>query len=87
MLVLSTDSGIGESTLMNAFLRLQNCSTKGPLGWVQIVDDEMEVKKKDAWSGVLVLGVAVLWTTPTLNTSTLFSFIRRDTLRPTSPFN
>ena len=37
---------------MNGFLRLWNGSTKGSLGRVHIVDDEMEVKRKMRVQGV-----------------------------------
>ena len=37
---------------MNGFLRLWNGSTKGSLGRVHIVDDEMEVKRKMCVQGV-----------------------------------
>ena len=65
------NSGVGESNLVNAFFRLKNGSTKGSLGRVHIVDDEMEVERKRRVQGVarlLVLGVAMqkrqLRTTP-----------------------
>ena len=35
-----------DCNLMNPFFRLSNGSTKGSLGRVHIVDDEMEVKRK-----------------------------------------
>ena len=37
---------------MNAFFRLKNGSTKGSLGRVHIVDDEMEVQRKMPVQGV-----------------------------------
>ena len=62
MLVSPANSGVGESNLVNAFFRLKNGSTKGSLGRVHIVDDEMEVERKMRVQGVvrlLVLGVAM----------------------------
>ena len=52
MLVLPANSGVGESNLVNAFFRLKNGSTKGSLGRVHIVDDEMEVERKMRVKGV-----------------------------------
>ena len=62
MLVSPANSGVGESNLVNAFFRLKNGSTKGSLGRVHIVDDEMEVERKMRVQGVvglLELGVAM----------------------------
>ena len=44
--VSPVNSGVGESNLVKAFFRLKNGSTKGSLGRVHIVDDEMEVESK-----------------------------------------
>ena len=46
MLVSPANSKVGESNLVNAFFKLKNGSTKGSLGRVHIVDDEMEVERK-----------------------------------------
>ena len=57
-----SDSGTGEYNLVNAFFRLKKGSTKGSLGRVHIVDDEMDVERKMRVQGVarlLVLGVAM----------------------------
>ena len=57
MLVPPTNSGVGESNLVNAFFKLKNGSTKGSLGRVHIVDDEMEVERKmrvQGWQGCLI---------------------------------
>ena len=87
------NSGVGESNLVNAFFRLKNGSTKGSLGRVHIVDDEMDVERKMRVQGVarlLVLGVAMQkdnsaqlrflfpWV-DALNTP--FSFTRRNALQ------
>ena len=64
MLVSPANSGVGESNLVNACFGLKNGSTKGSLGRVHIVDDEMEVERKMRVQGVarlLVLGVARVW--------------------------
>ena len=62
MLVSPMNSGVGESNLVNAFFRLKNGSTKGSLGRVHIVDDEMEVERKmrvQGVAGLLDLGAAM----------------------------
>ena len=94
MLVPFADSGIGECNLVNAG------STKGSLGKLHIVDNEMEVERKmrvDHRGKAACFGCGCAkensalprlfhLSTPTPNTSPPFSFIRRDILRPT-PFN
>ena len=45
-LVSPANSGVGESNLVKAFFKLKNGSTKGSLGRVHIVDDEMDVESK-----------------------------------------
>ena len=62
MLVPPANPGVGESNLVNAFFRLKNGSTKGSLGKVRIVDDEMEVERKmrvQGVAGLLNLGAAM----------------------------
>ena len=62
MLVSPANSAVGESNLVNAFFKLKNGSTKGSLGRVHIVDDEMEVERKTRVQGVaglLDLGAAM----------------------------
>ena len=46
MLMSPANPGVGECNLVNAFFKLKNGSTKGSLGRVHIVDDEMEVERK-----------------------------------------
>ena len=52
MLVSPPNSGVGESNLVKAFFKLKNSSTKGSLGRVHIVNDEMEVERKMRVQGV-----------------------------------
>ena len=62
MLVSPVNPGVVESNLVKAFFRLKNGSTKGSLGRVHIVDDEMEVERKmrvQGVAGLLVSGVAM----------------------------
>ena len=60
MLVPPVNLGVRESNLVNAFFRLKNGLTKGSLGRIHIVDDEMEVERKmcvQGVAGLLNLGV------------------------------
>ena len=62
MLVSPRNSGVEESDLVKPFSRLKNGSTKGSLGRVHIVDDEMEAERKmrvQGEAGLLYLGVAM----------------------------
>ena len=62
MLVSPANSRAGESNLVNDFFRLKNGSTKGSLGRVHTVDDEMEVERKmrvQGVAGLLELGAAM----------------------------
>ena len=97
MLVLPTNPGVGESNLANAFFRLKNGSTKGSLGRVHIVDDEMEVERKMRVQGVATWQGCLFWVRlckrdnsaqlrfrfPSVDAlNTPFSFARRNVLRP-----
>ena len=89
MLVSPANSGVGESNLVKAFFKLKNGSTKGSLGRVHIVDDEMEVERKihvQGVAGLLDLGAAMqqrqLRSTPLSLLNTPFPFTSRNVLRP-----